>query len=79
MVSTEPPRYARIKIIRYGNTVRKVASAPIDVAAVRDVMFRAMQIPAASRIAPAMYPHALGNGIQDGIGSPRGTPGAKVG
>ncbi len=42
-------------------------NAPIEAAAIRDFLFRAKPIPAASRIAPARYPHTLGNGTHDGV------------
>jgi hypothetical protein len=39
--------WARIKISRYRNRMRKVINAPIEVAAIRGFLFRAKPIPAA--------------------------------
>jgi hypothetical protein len=47
-------RWARIKISRYRNRVRKVINAPIEVAAIPDFLFRAKPIPAA-QITPAKH------------------------
>ena len=58
--------------------MRTVINAPIEAAAIRDCLFRAKPIPAASRIAPARYPHTLGNGTQDGVIYFQGNAGRKL-
>src|ERR1700741_1478036 len=79
MISGVVPPWARIQIGRYRNRVRTVISAPIEVAAMREFLFRAKAIPAASRIAPVRYPHRLGNGTHEGGIFSKRKPGANSG